>query len=283
MSGINVCNHSDKLNKAKPTLILPCSEEKLPYKAPAFDLYQGQGYLSIVRQFGKADLTEAFNILFISGKYGLISANEFIEPYEQKLDNNLVSEFGKSKTLQGRARSLLNAMNKSAPLFLMVPKLYQRGLKALTGDLSEKFTMVVRASGGIGTQRGHLKRVLVEGIAAAAELASVENIDLEIHNVSPPLRWLKINVQVGDVFRPWLNGVGEEAIYGHPVTICQIIVKSWCGCELVDEAGNQWNVHQLRSGLTAEQQEALLSHYTRYKQEPINTVRLPILALPSIS
>ncbi|MGL5668701.1 MAG: hypothetical protein ACRDD9_21570 [Shewanella sp.] len=38
-----------KLVSLKPTLILPCSEKILTHRALAFDLYQGTGYLSIVK------------------------------------------------------------------------------------------------------------------------------------------------------------------------------------------------------------------------------------------
>lgn len=40
----------------KPTLILTCSEKKLPHRALAFDLYQGTGYLSIVKQWLQVDV-----------------------------------------------------------------------------------------------------------------------------------------------------------------------------------------------------------------------------------
>lgn len=58
-----------ELNANVRTLILPCSEKKLSKADIAFNLYQGTGYLSIVKKWPKSKLDEAFNIYFIVRPY----------------------------------------------------------------------------------------------------------------------------------------------------------------------------------------------------------------------
>lgn len=146
------------LKQQKPTLILPCSDAKHDEMTSAFEMYRGKGYMGVVRTFDKDLLFEAFNVMFLSAKYGLIMAGTVIHPYDQKLTKARVAEFAKSRILQGRAKTLINAMNRSAACYVMIPKLYQQGLAALVGNLSEKFTQVQFADRLTDDEIEHLRK-----------------------------------------------------------------------------------------------------------------------------
>lgn len=57
-----------ELVSLKSTLILPCSEKKLPNHALAFDLYQGTGYLSIVKQLSRYSISAGIKRFGLSGE-----------------------------------------------------------------------------------------------------------------------------------------------------------------------------------------------------------------------
>ncbi len=114
-----------ELVSLKPTLILPCSEKKLPHSALAFDLYQGTGYLSIVKQWSQVELSQVFNLFFLSAKYGLIHASELIEPYEQVMTDERVSMLGANKVLVSKAQRHIQSMNYEA----LYTSCYQNGIK----------------------------------------------------------------------------------------------------------------------------------------------------------
>lgn len=99
------------LRATKPTLILPCSAQKLDTREQAFNMYQGKGYVGIVRQWPREVIEGAFNVLFLSAKYGLIPASERIEPYEQVLTPQRVKEFASAKSLRNKAQGWLRVMN----------------------------------------------------------------------------------------------------------------------------------------------------------------------------
>lgn len=149
------------------TLILPCCEKKRPEASTAFDLYQGTGYLSIVKKYDREQLDRAFKLYFMSAKYGLINASDWIEPYDLKLSDELVESFGKDQSLQDKALQQIQTMNFDTTLYLMVPKLYQRAFAALAGNAINSFKEIVPATGGILSQRGQLKRLLVKEVEDA--------------------------------------------------------------------------------------------------------------------
>ncbi|WP_263220873.1 DUF6884 domain-containing protein [Shewanella sp. SW29] len=109
----------------KPTLILLCSEKKLPHHALAFDFYQGTGYLSIVKQWSQVELSQVFNLFFLSAKHGLIHASELIEPYEQVMTDERVSTLGANKVLVSKAQRHIQSMNYDA----LYTSCYQNGIK----------------------------------------------------------------------------------------------------------------------------------------------------------
>ena len=68
----------------KNTLIIACSNSKLPHVARAIDLYTGNVFQTLKRNTDSNPL-EDWNILILSGKHGLLEATELIEPYNQEV------------------------------------------------------------------------------------------------------------------------------------------------------------------------------------------------------
>jgi len=67
----------------KICIIAGCSQKKLNYPAKAIDMNQGQLFKAI----RKLAVRNHFDMKILSGKYGLLDANEVIEPYNQKIRN----------------------------------------------------------------------------------------------------------------------------------------------------------------------------------------------------
>lgn len=67
-----------------PWMVVPCSAAKLPHPAPAAQLYTG----SFTRfAFAAADAVACrHRTVVLSGRYGLVRADEILTPYEQRID-----------------------------------------------------------------------------------------------------------------------------------------------------------------------------------------------------
>jgi len=65
----------------KICIIAGCSLKKLEYSAKAIDMNQGQ----LFRSIRKLAARNHFDMKILSGKYGLLDANEVIDPYNQKI------------------------------------------------------------------------------------------------------------------------------------------------------------------------------------------------------
>ncbi len=65
----------------KILVIAGCSYKKLLNPAPAIDLNQGQLFKAI----RKLTIQNNFDLKILSGKYGLLEPDQFIEPYNQKI------------------------------------------------------------------------------------------------------------------------------------------------------------------------------------------------------
>ncbi|WP_026959836.1 DUF6884 domain-containing protein [Aliagarivorans taiwanensis] len=269
------------LMATKATLVLPCSAEKLATTAPAFDLYRGKGYMGVVRQWEYSAIKDAFNVLFLSAKHGLIWANECIEPYEQRLTPQRLKELSRSASHRRKAQRALRLVNATSPLYLMMPKAYQEAFYSLAGRTAQRFSQIEASSGGIGTQRGQLRRVITHEIASARQRASMDEVSIEYFDTTTPISWVELLVRVGDRFRPVVKGAGRSAQYGLPVTIAEIIASSnGDGVNFCDTQGRHWNRWSLTDGLTEEQLESLAPKLVRYKHAPLNSVRFS--QLPSV-
>jgi len=69
------------MSKKQICIIAGCSQKKLPYKAPAIELNQGQ----LFRSIRKLAIKNNFDMKILSGKYGLLDPATIIEPYNQKI------------------------------------------------------------------------------------------------------------------------------------------------------------------------------------------------------
>lgn len=72
------------------TYIIPCGAEKAPTACAAADLYKGKMFqhtLSYVRKLSEKDIAngEAVQILILSAKYGFLSLDEVVAPYDTKM------------------------------------------------------------------------------------------------------------------------------------------------------------------------------------------------------
>jgi hypothetical protein len=66
----------------KILLVISCSKSKLGYPAPAKTFYTGQLFRSLV----KLARQNQWDVLILSGKFGLIPLTKQIEPYDQKIE-----------------------------------------------------------------------------------------------------------------------------------------------------------------------------------------------------
>ncbi len=238
-----------ELVESRRTLILPCSEKKLQVPSAAFDLYQGSGYLSVVKKHDRRLLDRAFNIYFLSAKHGIIRASDWIEPYDLKLSDELVESFAANKHLLGKARRHIKEMNHNMTLYLMVPKMYQKAFMTLAGSAIDCFKDIVPATGGILSQRGQLKRLIIEEIEAADIRSRMDSAPLLTFSNGKPLEEVWNLLKVGDWVRPWMSGAGSTAEFAETTQVVQI--NCWpCGqVDVVDDLGRVWSSFQVATGI----------------------------------
>lgn len=239
----------NQLNANKRTLILPCSKQKLKNANCAYELYQGQGYLNVVKKWHKSELDQAFNIFFISAKYGLIHSDEWIAPYDQQLNKDQLEAFSCDKYLQGKARRHIRSMNSDAPLYLIVPQLYQKAFATLAGNSVKNFKTIVPATGGILSQRGQLKRLLIDEIEQADRRSQMDCAAFRTFTNSCPLKETWHLVRVGDWLRPWVSGVGASATFAAPTQVALIRCTNGGNIDIVDVAGCTWSDYQVSAGI----------------------------------
>lgn len=158
-----VIRTDEECQREKPVLVLPCSANKAKVTAaPACELYTG-AYMSIMNKWSWAKITGAFNVFFLSAKYGLVKHDEVLDNYEQKLDLSRLNEFSCDNSLKHRAKELLRATSRQAEAFIMLPKMYAKGLDLLCGDelklRAHKETF--KPGSGIGSQRGQINELLL--------------------------------------------------------------------------------------------------------------------------
>ncbi|MDG1752827.1 MAG: hypothetical protein P8I03_14400 [Thalassotalea sp.] len=145
----------------KPVLILPCSKAKASIAMEAINLYQGRGYLGIIRTFDQTELLDAFDVYFLSAKYGLVGAKEIISPYEQVLTNERINVLLNDNSIKSKFANFCVKTHSSIPVYLVAPKKY----KKLFSDLVDNQLLtrqLITSEGGIGYQRSQLKRIIQE-------------------------------------------------------------------------------------------------------------------------
>ncbi|MBW8191341.1 hypothetical protein K0504_09855 [Neiella marina] len=230
----------------KATLILPCSDKKAAERHLAYYLYQGKGYLQLVKQWPITQIEGAFNLLFLSAEHGLIRHNQLLEPYDQKMTAAQQDKLLCCPSLQNKAKRILRECEPASPLYIALPKLYQKVFQLLAGKTFERFDSVVCVSGGIGSQRGQLSTWLRQEVSRHTDWCLREEAELITHLKG--CRPVLICIRIGDSFRPWLSGCGSDAKYGAPVTIKAIFSERGL-IEIVDSAGGRWGSFSLTNGL----------------------------------
>jgi hypothetical protein len=146
----------------KHCIIIPCSQKKLPYRAPAFDLYQGT-LNEILHSFDKKALFQYFNVFFLSAKFGLIHAETELDYYDFEMpkgnDNHL--EFAKTHKLTA-TKLLKQYASKETEMYILLTKEYRAAFDLMNITQLSKFKMVYTSDNarGIGDHRGRLKKII---------------------------------------------------------------------------------------------------------------------------
>jgi hypothetical protein len=227
----------------KPLIILPCSQEKLSVPARAINLYQGKGYLPLLSK-STASVGIDYDLAILSAKYGLIHANEMIEPYEQKLEKDAMEGFIKSNAR--KANALIRKLNPTR-IITCLPKLYLNALTSMINENNALIELKVPPEGaGIGSQRGFL--------ASALKALEPNYLDIFFFGKTPSGRLensVFVRIRPGTKFRPWLRNDVENAyspVYGDVVT-AEKFISDGNGQRIVDTNGNKWRTDQFKFGL----------------------------------
>nr|WP_158304852.1 DUF6884 domain-containing protein [Photobacterium angustum] len=125
----------------------------------AFELYQG-GMFQLI----KANMTkplEQFEILIVSAKHGLLSAEALVKDYDDKMPSDInVWSAQHSKQV---TKTLKSVSSKNTDLYVVLPNNYR---DAFEGALPHKYrnwfckTYVSRNNQGIGVMRGRLNKII---------------------------------------------------------------------------------------------------------------------------
>lgn len=146
----------------KHCLIIPCSDAKLSYAAPAIDLYQGS-LMEIVRAADLQRVLSHFDVLFLSAKHGLITANEVLSPYDTLMPSKESDLVSFSDIHAQSANALLRKYAHSdKKLFCVLSKNYQRAFDLMALKCLSTFSMVYQSKNarGIGDHRSRLAKIL---------------------------------------------------------------------------------------------------------------------------
>ena len=140
------------LKNKRYLLIISCSKRKKTnlLKAPAIELYDGPFY-KILRKCAPSNL----DVLIISAKYGLISANEIIELYDLKMTPKRAVEL--APYVRSRLESWLSKWHYEK-IFIMLGKVYMSALND-SWRLLENYDIEV-GRGQIGERLHTLKKWL---------------------------------------------------------------------------------------------------------------------------
>jgi F0F1-type ATP synthase delta subunit len=84
----------------------------------------------------------------------------------------------------------------------MLPKRYQKAFSELADQATGRFSQIVPATGGILSQRGQLKRLLVNEIDLARQRSRLLQTVVRTFTDSPPMQELHHVVSVGGWVRP---------------------------------------------------------------------------------
>jgi hypothetical protein len=104
------------------TVIIPCGGAKLPHAAAAAELYTGSMFQDALRT--ARTIVEDSDIFILSARYGLVTLDEILEPYDQKMtEKNCISDF------EVECQALWYGIDESI-IEAFLPKAYFRKLQA---------------------------------------------------------------------------------------------------------------------------------------------------------
>ena len=133
---------------------------------PAIELYQG-ALRGIINACNIDVVRQSFEVFFLSAKYGLISGEKVIEPYDTRIskDNSAQVEFALQHKAEAQ-RVLSKYIDKTVSVFTVFSKDYQNTFDLMNLPALNKAAFVyhARINRGIGDQRGILKKVLLSVI-----------------------------------------------------------------------------------------------------------------------
>ena len=147
---INKRGNCKMTNPKRVLIIAGCSKKKLPYRAPAIDLNQGQ----LFRSIKKVALQNHFDLKILSGRFGLLEPTDVITPYNQKI---------KTKADVERVRKIVkykitHVWREYDIIITVMGKKYQQVLKRF---FDNKFYVVfdIRGIGGYLSTVSHFSRL----------------------------------------------------------------------------------------------------------------------------
>jgi len=125
--------------QTKKTLIITsCSSQKLSHLAPAKNLYQG----TLFKKVKKLADNNHFEFKIISSKYGLLSSNEIISPYDKTIKN----ERDIMKIRELVIPKLKDIQNNYDLIIIIMGKNYRKIIE----PLFDKKYLIIHDSRGIG-------------------------------------------------------------------------------------------------------------------------------------
>jgi hypothetical protein len=134
--------------------IIPCGAAKLDRSAPARDLYTGSQFRMALA--AAAEIDDEVQVLVLSAKYGLITLDTILDPYDVKMgDAGSVDPC--DLILQASALEL-NA--GEVDVYALLPKAYFETLDEALRFRGVYAADVYEADAGIGYQRGTLSTIV---------------------------------------------------------------------------------------------------------------------------
>jgi hypothetical protein len=141
----------------KRTYLVACSAKKLPYAAPARDLYQGQAF-KMARQIVELDDADWF---ILSAAHGVVSPSAQLHPYDVTLRGMGFRDYGHWQSIVGEQLAQLIASNRfiDRTVTVLAGQLYAEPvLNAFASARGAADGLELPLKGlGIGQQLGALK------------------------------------------------------------------------------------------------------------------------------
>ena len=140
-------------------LIISCSgaKDETPGLLPAVMRYKGPFYPTLHKAMGENRFPKSLDILIISAKYGLLTSEEPIEDYDQKIDPKRAREL--RPDVQKKLEAFLDAKDYDQ-LFNGLWSDYQAVLEGF--DLERHFDTVIPVETNRGKKMSQLKAWIIE-------------------------------------------------------------------------------------------------------------------------